>query len=99
MRFDIITIHPELLKGPFDHSILKRAQEKNLLSVVLHNLRDYTTDKHKQVDDYQYGGGAGMVMMVEPIALCIEKLKSERHYDEVIYMSPDGELLNQPLTN
>ncbi|MBA3648672.1 MAG: tRNA (guanosine(37)-N1)-methyltransferase TrmD [Chitinophagales bacterium] len=99
MRFDVITIHPELLIGPFDHSILKRAQEKQLLEVVVHNLRDFTVDKHKQVDDYQYGGGAGMVMTVEPVARCIESLKSERNYDDVIYMSPDGHLVNQGIIN
>ena len=92
MRIDIITLHPQLLEGPFSHSILKRAQEKGLAEIHLVDLRDYATNKHKNVDDYPYGGGAGMVMMVEPIALCIEDLKSQREYDEVIYMSPDGEL-------
>lgn len=99
MRIDIITVLPELLQSPFDHSILKRAREKELLEVNLIHLRDFTTDKHKSVDDYQYGGGAGMVMMIEPIANCIEHLKSQRKYDEVIYMSPDGELLAQPVAN
>jgi tRNA (guanine37-N1)-methyltransferase len=99
MRIDIITIHPQLLESPFSHSILKRAIEKNIVEVNLINLRDYAFNKHKAVDDYAYGGGAGMVMMVEPIALCIEDLKSKRDYDEVIYMSPDGEMLNQPLAN
>lgn len=99
MRIDIITIHPQLLESPFSHSILKRAIEKNIVEVNLINLRDYAFNKHKAVDDYAYGGGAGMVMMVEPIALCIEDLKSKRNYDDVIYMSPDGEMLNQPLSN
>ena len=99
MRIDIITVLPELLQSPFDHSILKRAREKGLLEVNLSNLRDYASDKHKTVDDYQYGGGAGMVMMIEPIAKCIEDLKSQRDYDEVIYMSPDGELLDQKVAN
>src|ERR1043165_5656527 len=99
MRIDIITVLPELLQSPFDHSILKRAREKKLLEVNVINLRDYTSDKHKTVDDYQYGGGAGMVMMIEPIANCIEHLKEERDYDEVIYMSPDGELLTQQQAN
>ena len=99
MRIDIITILPELLKGPFDHSILKRARTRGLLQVEMHNLRDYSNYNHKQVDDYQYGGGAGMVMMVEPIANCIDHLKSENNYDEVIYLSPDGELLDQKLAN
>jgi len=99
MRIDIITVLPELLTSPFAASILKRAQDKGLVEVHLHNLRDYSTNKHKNVDDYQYGGGAGMVMSVEPIAACIEKLKGERSYDEIIYMTPDGELLEQSLSN
>jgi tRNA (guanine37-N1)-methyltransferase len=99
VRIDIITVLPELLQSPFDHSILKRAREKKLLEVNVINLRDYTSDKHKTVDDYQYGGGAGMVMMIEPIANCIEHLKSQNNYDEVIYMSPDGELLTQQVAN
>ena len=99
MRFDIITIHPELLSGPFSHSILKRAQEKGLAQVYFHDLRKYTLDKHNRVDDYQFGGGAGMVMTVEPIDKCISRLKSERDYDHVIYMTPDGEKLNQSLAN
>jgi tRNA (guanine37-N1)-methyltransferase len=99
MRLDIITLHPALLEGPFSHSILKRAQEKGLAEIHLVDLRDYATNKHKNVDDYPYGGGAGMVMMVEPIANCIEDLKSQRDYDEVIYMSPDGELFDQPMAN
>ncbi|HZH69464.1 MAG TPA: tRNA (guanosine(37)-N1)-methyltransferase TrmD [Flavobacteriaceae bacterium] len=99
MRIDIITVLPELLRSPFEASILKRAIEKKLVEVHLHNLRDYTTGKYKQVDDYQYGGGAGMVMMIEPIDKCISQLKSERDYDEVIYMTPDGETLNQKTAN
>jgi tRNA (guanine37-N1)-methyltransferase len=99
MRIDIITVLPELLSGPFDHSILKRARQKGLAEVNLINLRDYSTDKHKSVDDYAFGGGAGMVMMIDPIARCIEHLKSQRDYDEVIYMSPDGETLNQKMAN
>jgi tRNA (guanine37-N1)-methyltransferase len=99
MRIDILTVHPELLESPFRHSILKRAIEKNIVEVNLINLRDYAFSKHRNTDDYAFGGGAGMVMMIEPIALCIEDLKSQREYDEVIYMSPDGELLQQPLAN
>ncbi len=99
MRIDIITVLPELLKSPFEASILKRAIEKGLVEIHLHNLRDYVTDNYKQVDDYQYGGGAGMVMMIEPIDKCISKLKSERDYDEVIYLTPDGETLNQRMAN
>ena len=97
MRIDIITVLPELLKSPFEASIMKRAIDKNLVEVHFHNLRDYTKDKRKTVDDYQFGGGAGMVMMIEPIDLCITKLKQERNYDEIIYMTPDGETLNQPI--
>lgn len=99
MRIDIITVLPELLKSPFEASILKRAIEKGLVEVHFHNLRDYTTNKYKQVDDYQFGGGAGMVMMIEPIDKCISQLKSERDYDEVIYMTPDGNTLNQSIAN
>jgi len=99
MRIDIISVLPQLLESPFSHSILKRAIQKGLVEVYIHNLRDYANNKHKSVDDYAYGGGAGMVMMIEPIAACIDKIKSERNYDEVIYMSPDGELLDQPLAN
>lgn len=99
MRIDIITVLPELLKSPFEASILKRAIEKGLVEVHFHNLRDYVTDNYKQIDDYQFGGGAGMVMMIEPIDKCISKLKSERNYDEVIYMTPDGETLNQRIAN
>lgn len=99
MRIDIITVLPELLRSPFEASILKRAQDKGLVEVHIHNLRDYSTLKHKNVDDYQFGGGAGMVMMIEPIDACISKLKTERDYDEVIYMTPDGETLNQGMAN
>ncbi len=99
MRIDIITVLPELLRSPFEHSILKRAQEKGLVEINLINLRDYATDKYKSVDDYQFGGGAGMVMTIEPIASAINDLKSKREYDEVIYMTPDGELLQQNISN
>ena len=99
MNIHIITIHPELLESPFSHSILKRAQQKELVSLHLHNLREYSLDKHKSVDDYVYGGGAGMVMMIEPIARCLESLQKERKFDEVIYMSPDGELFDQKIAN
>lgn len=99
MRFDIITVVPELLESPFSHSILKRAREKNLLEVYCHNLRDFATNKHRQVDDYQFGGGAGMVMTVEPLAACIEHLMSERVYDQIIYTAPDGVQLDQQMCN
>ncbi len=99
MRIDIITVLPELLKSPFEASILKRAIEKGLVEIHFHNLRDYVTDNYRQVDDYQFGGGAGMVMMIEPIDKCISKLKSERNYDEIIYMTPDGETLKQRMAN
>ena len=99
MRIDIITILPKLLEGPFADSIMKRAQEANLAEIHIHDLREYTEDKHKKVDDYQYGGGAGMVMTIQPIASILEKLNSERDYDEVIYMTPDGELLTQGICN
>ncbi len=99
MRIDIITVLPELLKSPFEASILKRAIEKGLVEVHMHNLRDYTDLSYNQVDDYQFGGGAGMVLMIEPIDRCISYLKSERDYDEVIYMTPDGETLNQKIAN
>ena len=99
MRIDIITVLPELLKSPFEASILKRAIEKGLVEVHLHNLRDYSIGNYKQIDDYQFGGGAGMVMMVEPIDKWISQLKSEREYDEVIYMTPDGNTLNQGMAN
>jgi tRNA (guanine37-N1)-methyltransferase len=99
MRIDIITVLPELLKSPFEASILKRAIEKDLVEVHFHNIRDYTDKSYNQVDDYQYGGGAGMVLMIEPIDKCISGLKNERDYDEVIYMTPDGETLNQKMAN
>jgi len=99
MRIDILTVLPELLEGPFSHSILKRAQEKNLAEIHIHNIRDYSKDKHKKVDDYQYGGGAGMVMTIQPIADCIDALKAARNYDEIIYMTPDGELFEQNTAN
>lgn len=95
MRIDIISAVPQLLESPLGHSIMKRAQEKRLLEVVCHDLRQYGLGKHQQIDDYQFGGGAGMVMMVEPIATLIEQLQSERSYDEIIYMTPDGERLTQ----
>lgn len=99
MRIDIISVVPELMRSAFEHSILKRAIQKGLVEVNLINLRDYATDKHKSVDDYAFGGGAGMVMMIEPIDACIKDLKSKRTYDEVIYMSPDGEMLDQNISN
>ncbi|MBL0103526.1 MAG: tRNA (guanosine(37)-N1)-methyltransferase TrmD [Bacteroidetes bacterium] len=99
MRIDILTVVPGLLEGPFAHSILKRAIQNKLVEVVVHNIRDWSVNKHKTVDDYAYGGGAGMVMMIEPIVACIEELQSQRSYDEIIYMSPDGELFDQSLAN
>jgi tRNA (guanine37-N1)-methyltransferase len=99
LRIDILSVVPALLESPFSHSILKRAIDKGLVEVHVHNIRDWATGKHKSVDDYAYGGGAGMVMMIEPIVACIESLLAQRTYDEVIYMSPDGELLGQPLAN
>jgi tRNA (guanine37-N1)-methyltransferase len=99
MRIDIISAVPSLLTSPFADSILKRAQNKGLVEVVVHDLRDYTTNKHKKVDDYAFGGGAGMVMTIQPIDACITHLKSQRVYDEVIYMTPDGEQLNQQICN
>jgi len=99
MRIDIVTLFQEMFEGLFSHSIIKRAQDKKLVEIHLHQLRDYTSDKHHKVDDYAFSGGAGMVMMIEPVAKVIEKLKSERNYDEVIYTSPDGELLSQPMAN
>ena len=99
MRIDIISAVPKLMESPISHSILKRAQQRGLIEVHLHDLRDFTDSKHKQIDDYQFGGGAGMVMMVEPIDKCISWLKSERDYDQVIYMTPDGNTLNQSICN
>lgn len=99
MRIDILTILPKLLESPFADSILKRARQKGLVEIGIHNIRSYAKGKHKNVDDYAFGGGAGMVMMIEPVAAAIEDLKSQRHYDEVIYMSPDGEMLDQKMAN
>ena len=99
MRIDIITVLPELLKSPFEASILKRAIEADLVSVHFHNLRDFATGNYKSIDDTQFGGGAGMVMMIEPIDKCISALQAERDYDEIIYMTPDGERLDQSIAN
>lgn len=99
MRIDILTLFPQLFDGPFTESILKRAQDAGLVEIHTHDIRAFSTDKHKRVDDYQFGGGAGMVMMIEPIARAIEHLKGERSYDHVIYMSPDGATLNQRMAN
>jgi len=99
MRIDIITVVPELLESPLNHSIIKRAKEKGLVEIYIHDLRDYTTNNYRQVDDYQFGGGAGMVLQIEPIDKCISKLKSERDYDEIIYVTPDAEVLNQGIAN
>lgn len=99
MKIDILTVLPELLESPFAHSILKRAKEKNLLEVKVHNLRQWAVNEYGQVDDYQYGGGAGMVMMCEPLANAIEQLSREKKFDEIIYMTPDGELFNQKMAN
>ncbi len=99
MRIDIITVLPELLESPFSHSMMKRAKDRGLLEIVTHNLRDYTPYKQGQVDDYQFGGGAGMVMMPEPLAILIDKLQAERNYNEVIYMTPDGTLFDQKTAN
>ncbi|MCX6248673.1 MAG: tRNA (guanosine(37)-N1)-methyltransferase TrmD [Bacteroidetes bacterium] len=99
MQIDILTLFPEMFEGPFSQSILKRAKEKGIVQIFLHNIRDYASGKHKNVDDYAFGGGAGMVMMIEPVAKCIEKLKEKTVYDEIIYMSPDGELLSQKVAN
>jgi tRNA (guanine37-N1)-methyltransferase len=99
MRIDIISVIPELLESPFQHSILKRAQEKGLLEVQVHHLRKYGLGKHLQLDDYQFGGGAGMVMMAEPIAHCIDDLKAQRDYDEIIFLTPDGKRFDQKMAN
>jgi tRNA (guanine37-N1)-methyltransferase len=99
MRIDIITVVPDLLKSPFEASILKRAIDKSIVEVHIHNLRDYTDKSYNQVDDYQFGGGAGMVLMIEPIDKCISTLKGQREYDEVIYMTPDGKTLDQKMAN
>ncbi|MFY0599608.1 MAG: tRNA (guanosine(37)-N1)-methyltransferase TrmD [Cyclobacteriaceae bacterium] len=99
MRLDIITCLPELFDGPLNQSIVKRSQQKNLVEIHIHNLRDYSTIKHKNVDDYAFGGGAGMVLMIEPIDKCISKLKENNQYQEIIYLTPDGETLNQGMAN
>jgi tRNA (guanine37-N1)-methyltransferase len=99
MRIDILTLFPEMFEGPFSQSIIKRAKEKQIVEIFLHNIRDYSTSKHKTVDDYPYGGGAGMVMMVEPVAKCLDHLKEKTAYDEIIYLSPDGELFTQKVAN
>lgn len=99
MRIDILTLFPALFDGPFSESIIKRAQEAGHVEIHTHDIREYSTDKHKRVDDYQFGGGAGMVMMIEPIAAAIDDLKNQRHYDHILYMSPDGATLNQRMAN
>jgi tRNA (guanine37-N1)-methyltransferase len=99
MQIDILTLFPEMFAGPFSHSIIKRAVEKGHVRINIINIRDYSTNKHKRVDDYPFGGGSGMVMMIEPIAACIEDLQSQRGYDEIIYLSPDGQLLDQKTAN
>lgn len=99
MRIDILTVVPEMIKAPLNCSILKRAREKGLVEIYIHNIRDYTTDKHRKVDDYPFGGEAGMVMKVQPIDACISALKKEREYDEVIFTAPDGETFNQRIAN
>ena len=99
MRIDIITVLPELLQSPLNYSILKRAQDKKLVEIVVHNLRDYSLDKHRRVDDYPFGGEAGMVMQIEPVDRAITQLKSERNYDEVIFTTPAGERFDQPMAN
>lgn len=99
MRIDIITVLPEMLESPLNCSIIKRARDKGLCTIAVHNLRDYTTNKHRKVDDYPFGGEAGMVMQVEPIDRCISSLKAQRDYDEVIFTSPDGERFDQPMAN
>ena len=99
MRIDILTVLPEIFESPLGCSILKRAADKGLVEYAIHNIRDYTTDRHHKVDDYPFGGEAGMVMKIEPVDRCISALKAERHYDEVIFTTPDGEILNQPMAN
>ena len=99
MRIDLITVMPEMLEPFFNCSILRRAQDKGLVEIAIHNLRDYTTNKHRKVDDYPFGGEAGMVMQIQPIDACISALKSQRDYDEVIFTSPDGERFDQPMAN
>lgn len=99
MRIDIITIFPEMLASPFQHSIIKRAQSKSLAEIVIHDLRAFSTNKHRKVDDYAFGGGAGMVMMMQPVADCIEHLKAQRTYDDIIFLTPDGEMFDQQIAN
>jgi len=99
MKIDILTLFPEMFDGPFSHSIIKRAKDKGLAEIGLFNIRDWSVNKHRTVDDYAFGGGAGMVMMIEPIARCIEELSAKTAYDEVIYLSPDGQLLDQQMAN
>jgi tRNA (guanine37-N1)-methyltransferase len=99
MQIDILTLFPEMFDGPFSQSILKRAKDKGVISIRLHNIREYSAGKHKNVDDYAFGGGAGMVMMIEPVAKCIESLKEKTTYDEVIYLSPDGKKFTQKIAN
>ena len=99
MRIDILTVLPELLDSPFNTSIIKRAQQQNVVEIVVHDIRDYSTNKHKKVDDYMFGGGAGMVLQVEPIHRCIIALQAERTYDEILYMTPDGEKFTQSAAN
>jgi tRNA (guanine37-N1)-methyltransferase len=99
MHIDILTLFPQMFNGVFDHSILKRAKEKQLFSVSLHDIRDYSTDKHRKVDDYPYSGESGMVMKIEPIAACIEALTQKQQYDEIIFLTPDGEVFNQATAN
>lgn len=99
MRIDILTVLPEMIESPLNCSILKRAQDKGLAEIVVHNLRDYTTNKHRKVDDYPFGGEAGMVMQIQPVDACITKLKSQRDYDEIIFVTPDGEQFDQPIAN
>jgi len=99
MRIDIITVLPEMLESPLNCSIIKRARDKGLCTIAVHNLRDYTTNKHRKVDDYPFGGDAGMVIQIEPVDRCISAMKAERHYDEVIFTAPDGEVLNQRTAN
>jgi tRNA (guanine37-N1)-methyltransferase len=99
MRIDILTLFPDMFEGPFSESIIRRACERGYVEIVTHNIRDYSTDKHKRVDDYPFGGGAGMVMMIEPIAACIEDLKAQRVYDHILFMTPDGKTFNQHTAN
>ena len=99
MRIDIISVVPELLTGPFNSSVIKKAIDKKIIEIHIHNLRDYSTNNYRSIDDYQYGGGAGMVMLIEPIDNCITELKKERNYDHIIYMTPDGDTLNQGISN